>query len=218
MNLYIDGTLTKTSTTKTDTPDAVTGNYWHIGWADISGIANWSGTTAVTNYFPGSLSNAFIDDSALDGSISSFNSSGSQATWNSRLAAAGVAASWPLGDDGNQTYTGTLPGSAANPCTAINVIVDDTANPSCVYPSTPTTACPALSNTRTLQTLATAGTLALKASTLSQAQTLTTTVARNPDYDTSFAVGLHLLFPLTVTETVGGFGYALNWTGNRYVI
>ncbi len=217
LKLYVDGSLKKSSTS-TGAPIAVSANYWHIGWADISGTSNWSGTNALTNHFPGSLSNAFIDDAAQDSRIATLNNSTSQAEWDSNLSRLGVTAAWPLGDDGNQTYSGTFPGGAANPCTAINVIVDDTANPSCVYPSTPTAACPALGNTRTMQTLATAGTLALKASTLSQAQTLTTTVARNTNYNTSFAVGLHLLYPLTITETVGGFGYTLNWTGNRYVI
>ena len=56
------------------------------------------------------------------------------------------------------------------------------------------------------------------ASSLSQAQTLTTTLARNTNYNTSFAVGLHLLVPLTVTETVGGFGYTLTWADSHVVI
>ncbi len=165
LKLYVDGAQLKTSTTNNGVPVAVTGNYWHIGWADISGTTNWSGSTALTNYFPGSLSNAFIDDTALDGSISSFNSSGSQANLEQQTGHRRQQPhAGPSATTAQQTYTGTLPGSAANPCTAINVIVDDTANPSCVYPSTPTTACPALGNTRTLQTLVAAGTLTLKAS------------------------------------------------------
>ena len=216
--LYVDGAQKQAAATLLASPPAASG-YWHAGWGDItSGTPTWASTGtagSTVTHFSGSLANAFATNAVLEQSaLTALYGQTSQSGW--QTATAGYTANWPLGDNGRTAYTGTLPGSAL-PCTWINVTVDDVAPSSCVYPST-ATACPALSTTYRLSTLITAGTLPLAPATLATPQTVTTTFGRNTSYVTGFGAGLHLLVPIRITQTTGGFGYALTWAGYRYVI
>lgn len=218
LRLYVDGVQRANGSYNNNTLPAING-YWHAGWGDVIGTGNWAAASAVStisNYYEGSLANAFVTTGTMTAAEqTTFSSTTSQATWNSLVA--GFEESWPLGDTGGTTFTGALPGGAT-PCTGVNVIIDDTANPSCAYPTTASTACPALSTTYTLATLVSAGVRTVVRSTTAQAQTFTTTVARNANYSSSFSVGLHLVVPIRIIESSGGFGFTLNWTTNKILI
>lgn len=218
LDLWVDGSSRAASSNNHSTPPATTG-YWHIGWGDITGAGNWASGSAVSvgsNYFSGTLANAFVTTTKLGSTDQSrLAAVGSQVEWNAVVGSLAVAA-WPLGDSGRDTYTGRLPGNA-DPCAWIDVVVQDQTAGSCVYPAS-ATSCPAPSSAATLARLAADPAVVFRPVSLGSPQTLVTTVSRNTSYASSFAAGLHLLVPVRITAAAGGFGSTLSWTGNRFVI
>ena len=88
----------------------------------------------------------------------------------------------------------------------------------CVYPNSTTAACPATSTSYTLQTLATTAPSGFVVSGPTTPQTLTTTLARGVSFDATWAVGLHLLQPVTIIEQVNGFSNTLTWSSNAVIL
>jgi hypothetical protein len=74
------------------------------------------------------------------------------------------------------------------------------------------TACAAPSESALLSTLVTAGALAMTPPSPTTPQTITTTVARATAY-TAFDAGLHLLVPVTISQT--NFIAAFTWPTNQ---
>lgn len=96
---------------------ALTGGnaYWHLGWADFTGVA---GAPAAT--LPGSLAGAFATSSTVSSATrtSLFGAASASAYSTLALGLTGVTHLWMLGDSGTGTYAGTLPViGATSPCT-----------------------------------------------------------------------------------------------------
>jgi len=188
--------------------------YWHVGWSPAA-ANGW--TTGSSAYFNGALANATLFPSALTAAnVTTLYGSASQSAWAANAATLAASSAWPLGDDGKGTYAGTVPGLAAAPATMVAVTVGGSGF--CAYPNLPSTSCAAPAGTATLATLAAAGSQAFPPSAPGAPVALTTTVARGPTYDATYAQRLHLLLPVTITEQRGGFANTLTWSGNDLVI
>jgi hypothetical protein len=211
--LYVDGVqvATTTRTTGGNGAESTTG-YWRIGESRTSVADGWTGNG---EFFSGSLSNAMVFPTALTpAQVSALYASTSQSGYATLVAADGVQHFWPLNDNGLQTFAGPYPVlGTTSPCAQIRATVGTASR--CVYPSS-ASACPAQSSTNLLSGLVAAGSLALTPSTPSTLQLLTTTVSEDTSYNTGYDVGLHLLVPVTITETP--FTQSFTWSSNATVI
>ncbi|MGO4258584.1 hypothetical protein [Marmoricola sp. RAF53] len=93
--------------------------YWHLGWADFSGVAGAPATT-----FPGSLSGAFVAaGSVSSGTRSALYGAASAAAYSTAVQGlGGIAHLWTLDDPGTTTYAGNLPViGATSPCTMVQI-------------------------------------------------------------------------------------------------
>jgi len=212
LSMYIDGASVATPVTVSSATVAEnTTSFWHVGQT----ISNMGGYPGNGQFFNGNLSNFTVIPKVLTAAnISSLYTSGSQSTYDSRATTFGATRSWKLNDNGQQSYTGTLPGGAGDPCAHIRVTVGTSAG-LCLYPVS-ATACPAQSSTYTLASLASASATALVPSTTSTSQTIVSTVSRDTTYNTNYDVGLHLLTPTVVIEH--GFTQTFTWAGNETII
>ena len=214
LTLYLDGTSVGSLLEPSSSGvGAETGSgYWHVGAGNSD--SGWSGNG---KYFNGVLADAFVTPVALSAAqITTLRNSATQTAWLANVAALKATHSWPLGDTGLTTYAGTVPNLSVSPCTMVNVSVGAAAF--CVYPNNLGASCPAQSSTNTLQTLTSAPALSFVASGPTTPQTLTTTLARGPTFDTTWAVGLHLLQAVTIIERVGGFTNTLTWASNSVTL
>lgn len=93
--------------------------YWHLGFADFTGIA---GAPAAT--LPGSLAGAFVAASSVSsGTRSNLLGAASAAAYASLASGlSGAVHLWMLGDTGTTTYAGALPViGATSPCTMVDL-------------------------------------------------------------------------------------------------
>lgn len=214
MTLYIDGTSVGSllEPTSSGVGAEVGSGYWHVGFGNSD--SGWSGNG---KYFNGLIADAFVAPVALTAAqVTNLRNSATQTSWLTNVAATGATHSWPLNDTGLTTFTGTVPNLTASPCTMVNTTIGGPAY--CVYPNITTGACPATSTSYTLQTLTAATPLGFVASSPTTAQTLTTTLARGATFDATWAVGLHLLQPVTIIEQVNGFSNTLTWSSNAVIL
>ncbi len=193
ITLYVDGNVQASSTVLALLTG--TSGYWHLGWSDFTGL-----TAPPSSSFHGRLSGAFVTQStALSaGTVGTLHAAASATAYRTSLAGTGGTASiWMLGDDGLTTYTGTLPGAMADPCSQVLATLAFTNPAATVGPMTLTALVAPASNPRTVA-----------APAAGQAQSLTTSSARGPGYSTDIT-GLRLLVPLTFTY---GTSPATSWT------
>jgi len=100
---------------------ALTGGnaYWHVGWADFTGVASPPAAT-LTGSLAGAFSTAATVSSATRTAL--FGSASSSAYATAVLALSGIAHFWPLTDSGTTTYAGSLPViGATSPCTMLDI-------------------------------------------------------------------------------------------------
>ena len=210
--LYIDGAQVATDTFLSLSGDgaAVYNGYWRLGQTRTA-MDGWGGRG---QYLAGSLSGATIFPTALTpAKISALYTAGTKSALATLATANGATSFWPLSDTGLQSYSGPYPGGAGNPCAHVLVTVGTAGK--CVYPSI-AGPCPALASTYLLTGLVAAGTVPLSPSTPAQPHTLTTTLSRGDSYNTDYDVGLHLLVPISVTES--GFPQTFTWPANAVII
>jgi Concanavalin A-like lectin/glucanases superfamily len=211
--LYVDGVqvATTTRTTGGNGAESTTG-YWRVGESRTSVADGWTGNG---EFFAGSLSDAMVFPAALTGAqVSALYASTSQTAYAALVSTDGAQHFWPLNDNGLQTFAGPYPVlGATSPCTQVRATVGTSTK--CVYPAS-ASPCPAQSSTNLLSGLVAAVTLALTPSTPSTSQTLTTTVSEDTSYNTGYDQGLHLLVPVTITETP--FSQSFTWSTNATVI
>jgi hypothetical protein len=201
VRLYVDGVQVATASGLTLLTS--TSGYWHLAWADFTGL-----TASTSAYFHGRLSGAFLNSaSALSApAVAALFGLASADAYRSALSAqSGIASVWMLGDDGVTTYAGALPGSMANPCGQVNVGLTFT-NPAAAVVSTSLAnlVAPA-NNPRTIA-----------APAAGQTQALTISTTRGAGYSTDIT-GLRLYVPLTFTygtSPSSGWTMALQWSGD----
>jgi hypothetical protein len=216
-NIYVDSAAVGSQTVALSLLTGFSG-YWHAGWSPVSS-APWSSGTP--NYLTGQLADAAAFNATLSAAtVASLATSGSQTTWQARLGTAGAMESWPLGDDGTTSYAGTLPvvGSTST-CTFIDGTVGGTGF--CIYPNAVSTSCSAPTGTNKLTALVAGGPYSLTPIVASASKAITTTTVKDSTYATTcstFCPGLHLLVPLKITETIGGFGSTLAFTSSQTVM
>jgi hypothetical protein len=212
--LYIDGAQVATSTRTglAGTGAESTTGYWRIGESRTSIADGWTGNG---EFFTGSLSNAMVFPTALTASqVSALYAATSQAGLATLVTSDGALNYWPLNDNGLQTFAGPYPVlGSTSPCTQVRATVGTATK--CVYPAS-ASACPAQSSTTLLSALIAAGSLALTPSTPSSSQTLTTTLSEDTSYNTNYDVGLHLLVPITVSESP--FSQTFTWAANAAIV
>jgi hypothetical protein len=209
ITMYIDGTQQATLTFANAAAAEPTTGYWRVGQARTD-----TGYPGTGQFFTGNLSNFTVVPTALAAAdVTALYTAGSQTAYAAKATAVNATGLWPLNDSGLDTYTGTLPGNAGNPCAHVRVSVGTAT--SCVYPVSATT-CPALSSTYTLNSLVASSASPLTPSTPSSPQTLTTTLARDTSYNANYDVGLHLLVPVSITEN--GFTQTFTWSTNETII
>lgn len=127
--LSVAATLVATPTLYVDSASGVSslglsaltgGNaYWHLGWADFSGVGSPPASTLT-----GSLAGAFVTAATVSSATrtSLFGSASSSAYATAVLALSGIAQYWPLTDTGTTTYSGSLPViGATSPCTMLDI-------------------------------------------------------------------------------------------------
>lgn len=193
ITLYVDGNVQASSTVLALLTG--TSGYWHLGWSDFTGL-----TAPPSSSFHGRLAGAFVNQStALSaGTIGTLYAAASATAYRTSLAGTGGTASiWMLGDDGLTTYTGTLPGAMADPCSQVLATLAFTNPAATIGPMTLTALVAPAANPRSVA-----------APAAGQAQGLTTTTARGPGYSTD-VTGLRLFVPLTFTY---GTSPATSWT------
>lgn len=165
---------------------ALTGvaGYWHIGWADLSGI---SGAPAGT--LTGSLSGAFVATSASSSStVSTLRTAASATAYSAAvLALTGVQHLWMLADTGTTTYAGALPTTMSAPCGQVDVALSFTSPADSIAQ-------------QSLAALVAGGVKVVAAPGPGVTQTMTVSLTRDATWNSDVA-GLHLYAPLTVTET-----------------
>lgn len=209
--LSVAATLVSTPTLYVDSAAGVTGlglsaltggnAYWHLGWADFTGVA---GAPAAT--LTGSLSGAFVTSSTV-----------SSATRTSLLGAASASAYatavqgltgsthlWMLADSGTTTYAGSLPViGATSPCSMVDVAWSVT-NPAGTV---------AAAGTR-LSTFADGAWHAVTAAGPGTAQNSTITLSRHATWN-AYVSGLRLYLPLAhrVQTTGGVWSRTFTWDG-----
>lgn len=127
--LSVAATLVSTPTLYVDAAAGVTGlglsaltggnAYWHLGWADFTGVA---GAPAAT--LPGSLAGAFVTSSTVSsGTRSSLLGAATGSAYATlALGLAGSTHLWMLDDSGTSTHSGTLPViGATSPCSMVDL-------------------------------------------------------------------------------------------------
>jgi hypothetical protein len=127
--LSVAATLVSTPTLYVDNASGVSslglsaltgGNaYWHLGWADFTGVASPPASTLT-----GSLAGAFVTGATVSSATrtSLYGSASSSAYATAVLALSGIAQYWPLTDAGTTTYAGSLPViGATSPCTMLDI-------------------------------------------------------------------------------------------------
>ncbi|GAA4099427.1 LamG-like jellyroll fold domain-containing protein [Nocardioides kongjuensis] len=201
VKLYVDGALVASGSGLTLLTS--TTGYWHLGWADFTGL-----TAPTSTYFHGSLAGAFVNQStALSAAtVSSLHTAASANAYRTTASGlSGTASLWMLDDDGVTTYAGALPGVMANPCSQVNVGLTFT-NPAASVASTSLTNLVAPGNNPRTVAAPAAG----------QTQGLTLSTTRGAGYSTDIT-GLRLYVPLTFTygtSPATGWTMALQWSGD----
>lgn len=193
ITLYVDGSVQASSTVLALLTG--TSGYWHLGWSDFTGL-----TAPPSSSFHGRLAGAFVNQStALSaGTVGTLYAAATATAYRTTLAGTGGTASiWMLGDDGLTTYTGTLPGTMADPCSQVLATLAFTNPATTIGPVTLTALAAPAANPRPVA-----------APAAGQAQGLTMSTARGPGYSTD-VTGLRLLVPLTFTY---GTSPATSWT------
>lgn len=166
-----------------------TTGYWHLGWVNVSGLSN----APTSPYFHGSLSGAFVQRGALDGStVSTLWKSASAAAYQATLAGQSPASTWMLADDGVATVPAstTLPSTMSDPCGKVLVTFTSDSGLSTV----PASLASLVGTSSGLGSLGPGSTQVLSIKTTADA----------PDL-----AGVRLLVPLTFTYTVPG---STSWT------
>lgn len=116
-SLYVDGASGVTSAGLT----ALTGGsvYWHLGWADFTGVGSPPASTLT-----GSLSGAFAIDTSISSATrtSLYGQPSASAYSSALLGLSALDHLWMLDDPGTTTYTGSLPViGATSPCTMVDI-------------------------------------------------------------------------------------------------
>lgn len=127
--LSVAATIVSTPTLYVDNASGVTtaglsaltgGNaYWHLGWADFTGVGSPPASTLT-----GSLAGAFATAATISSATrtSLFGAASSSAYATAVLALSGIAQFWPLTDSGTTTYSGSMPViGATSPCTMLDI-------------------------------------------------------------------------------------------------
>ena len=188
--LFVNGTQVGTQGFFLGSISAATG-YFHVGALPI----NPKYSTTASNFFTGSVADAFADDDATRtaAQVATLAGSASPAAWTTNIAAnGGMDDMWALGDPATNTYTGAYPAAGiANPCTMITAAINAGAG-------------------ATLAAL-TSSTLAFTVPAPGLTAALAITAVRNGAY-VSTAAGLHLLVPVVFTETAGAWTTTLTYS------
>jgi Concanavalin A-like lectin/glucanases superfamily len=213
--LYIDGALVANQTSTVAAPGngaEVYNGYWRVGHGKTTAADGWTGTG---QFFNGSLSNATVFPTELSAAqITGLYTAGSQTVFDANVSAAGATNYWKLGDNGQQTFAGPYPViGAVSPCEHVRATVGTSGK--CLHPVS-ATACPAVSSTYSLATLAAAAATPVTVPVVGTPQTITTTLARDTDYNTGYDVGLNILVPVTITTTK--FDQTFPWASNKVII
>ncbi|RNM13263.1 hypothetical protein EFL26_15720 [Nocardioides pocheonensis] len=185
VTLYVDG-ASKASAGGLTIASATSG-YWHLGWANFGLI-----TPPTSAYFHGSLSGAFVIQSAISGAnVTTLNGSASAAAYQASLGGMSPASTWMLGDNGYTTIAGTsLPaGNLYDPCSKVNVALAFT-NPAASIAA------------QSLTSFANGSATTIAAPAVGGTQSLTITTSAGTGYNADLA-GLHLYVPIS-------FGYAVS--------
>ena len=208
--LYIDGAQVATTTRTNGNGAESTTGYWRIGESRTNVADGWTGNG---EFYTGQLSEAMVFPTALSATqVSALYAATSQSGLTTLVSSDGAIHFWPLNDSGLQTFAGPYPVlNSTSPCTGVRATVGTATR--CVFPAS-ASACPAQSSTNLLSGLLSAGSLSLTASAVGTPQTLTTTLSDDTgnNYNTGYDVGLHLLVPITITETP--FTQAFTWSTN----
>ncbi|MDQ2837466.1 MAG: LamG domain-containing protein [Actinomycetota bacterium] len=215
VSVYVDSTPAGSATVLLSLATGFTG-YWHVGWSPVS-VAPWSSGTG--NYLKGSLSDAAVFGSVLSAAtVANLAGSGSQTTWLSRIGTAGANSSWPLSDDGTSSYAGTLPVVGnTSACSFLDLTIGGSGF--CIYPNSIASSCAAPASK--LSALASSGPLAFPAIQATASTVLTSTTKADASYAVScstFCPGLHLLLPVSITESYAGLASTLSVPASQTVI
>jgi hypothetical protein len=212
LSVAVSGTSTggsvATPTLYVDSASGVTGSsvyastagtaYWHLGWADFSGV-----TAPSSAYLHGSLAGGFVrGDTITSSRTAALYAATSAADYSTKLLAlTDLRQLWMLGDPGTTTFTGTLPSSMTAPCGQVNVTLGF-ANPLAVVA------------TQSLAALADGDPRSVPAPGSGSTQLLTVTTSRRSSYSTDIA-GLHLYAPMTIAVTTmpsSSWALAFTWS------
>jgi hypothetical protein len=202
--LYVDGAAGVTGLGLA----ALTGGnaYWHLGWADFTGVA---GAPAAT--LTGSLSGAFVASASVSSATRNalFASASANAYATAVQGLSGSTHLWPLGDNGTTTYTGSLPViGATSPCTMVGLAWSTTAPAGTV----------AVAGTR-LSTFADGTWHAAAAPAPAGSQSSTITLSRDATWN-AYVAGLRLAFPLEhrIRTTGSAWSRTFSWSGPDAVV
>jgi len=179
ITLYVDGTSVATASGLTLLTS--TSGYWHLGWADFTGL-----TAPTSSTFHGSLTGAFVNSATTlsAGQVSALYTAGSASSYRITLSGqTGIASIWMLDDNGWTTTSATMPSTLANACAKVNVTLTFT---------TPNVTIGPLS----LAAFADGSVRAAGTIPVGGSQSLSIATVTGSGYSTDLA-GLHLYVPIT---------------------
>jgi hypothetical protein len=197
ITLYVDG-ASKASSGGLTLLSAISG-YWHLGWANFGLI-----TPPTSAYFHGSLSGAFVAQTAISGAnVTTLDGSASAAAYQTALNGMSPASTWMLGDNGYTTLAGTsLPaGNLYDPCSKVNIALAFT-NPAASIAA------------QSLTSFASGTPTTIAAPAIGTTQSLTITTSAGTGYNSDLA-GLHLYVPISFGYAVSGapgWAQTLTWS------
>ncbi len=216
--LSVAAALTSTPTLYVDNASGVSavgitaltgGNaYWHLGWADFTGVGSPPATT-----LSGSLAGAFVTAATVSSATRTtlFGTASASAYATAVLGLSGIAQFWPLTDSGTTTYGGALPViGATSPCTMLTL----------GWTTTTPTGTIASSGTR-LSVFADGVWHTVAAPAPAGSQTSTFVLSRDATWN-AFVAGLRLYLPLSHRVQAAASGTlwvtTFSWAGSSAVV
>lgn len=204
--LFVDGATTPAGSVTAALTTPYNG-YWHVGWSPVAR----AGTTS--SYFAGSLADLTVFDTNSAGYLangSTLFSAGTQATFDSRAAAATATNEWSMKDAVAAVYPGPYPsGGAAAPCAMASLTWGFTSPLSCAFaPSSTTAGC---TTSSVLATAADGSWHTVATATPGTPQSATLTLSRNGSFVAS-AAGLQLYAPQSLRMVAGTTGWTTTFS------
>lgn len=195
--LYVDG-VNKASSGGLSLLTGTSG-IWHLGWSNFSGLS-----APTSSYFHGSLSGAFVTQTALSGAtVGTLSSSASASAFQTTLASNSPTSIWMLADDGVTTYPGaSLPaGNLNDPCAKVNIAWTFTGPAASIA-------------AQSLKAFANGSPTTVAAPAAGGTQSLSIATSQGSGYNADLA-GLHLYVPISFGYAVASaWAQTLTWSGD----